>query len=59
MENGHNQPQPLLTTEDAARILACSVFTIRRWVKEGKLKGTRLPGGQLRFRRADLEGVMT
>ncbi len=47
-------PRPLLTLEEAAERLRTSTWTVRRWIREGKLVGTRI-GGQLRVDSADLE----
>jgi excisionase family DNA binding protein len=47
-------PQPLLTLEEAARRLNTSPFSVRRWIREGKLRGTKI-GGEWRVEVADLE----
>ncbi len=39
----------------AAELLGLSVATVRRWSDAGELPCRRTPGGQRRFRRADLE----
>lgn len=44
--------------ETAAR-LGVSVATIRRWDERGALPSVRTPGGQRRFRRADVEALLT
>lgn len=48
-----------LGTKRAAKFLTDNGFpvhqeTVRRWAEAGKLHHLRTPGGQLRFRRADL-----
>lgn len=45
---------PLLTLEEAAERVRTSVWTIRRWIREGKLVGVRV-GNQLRVDSEDLE----
>ncbi len=35
----------LLTPEEAARLLKVNPATVRAWLREGKLKGVKLPGG--------------
>ena len=45
---------PLLTLEEAADRLRTSTWTVRRWIREGKLVGTRI-GNQLRVDSDDLE----
>ena len=48
------QTPPLLTLEEAARRLHTSKFSIRRWIREGKLPGIRI-GQEWRVDPADLE----
>jgi excisionase family DNA binding protein len=50
--------EELLTTTVAAGILQVSDETLRRWVAEGRIRHVRLPSGQLRFLRRDLEAVL-
>lgn len=44
-----------LKTGEAAKVLGVSDETLRRWADDRKIRHTRLPSGQLRFQRADLE----
>ena len=46
-------PPPLLTLEEAAQQLKTSTWTVRRWIREGKLRGVRI-GGTYRVDPADL-----
>ncbi len=46
-----------LAIGDAARIAGVAVETLRRWANEGKVPSQRTPGGQRRFRVADIEGL--
>ena len=48
-----------LTAREAAALLAVTEFTVRRWVNQDKLPAKRLPGGGLRFRKADIDGLLT
>ena len=48
----------LLTTTDAAALLKVSGETVRRWVEAGRIRHVRLPSGQLRFHRADIEDIL-
>ncbi|TWS20206.1 helix-turn-helix domain-containing protein [Tsukamurella asaccharolytica] len=53
---------PRYSTADAAAYLGTSVWTIRRYAGEGALRGYRIGSskrGQLRFRRADLDALLT
>jgi excisionase family DNA binding protein len=46
--------EELLSPEEASQRLGVSVYTVRRWIKEGKLRAFR-PGKEYRIREADLE----
>lgn len=52
------QPTSLNPTEAAAH-LGVHEQTIRRWAREGKLRGRLTPGGHWRFSEADLDACMT
>lgn len=52
-------PDEWLTVSPAARFLGVSAETVRDWADKGKLPFTRTPGNQRRFRRADLEAILT
>jgi len=46
----------LLTTSEVAKALNVDSSTVRRWVAQGKLTPALVtPGGQYRFRKADLQ----
>jgi excisionase family DNA binding protein len=49
----------LLTTGAAAAVLGVSDETLRRWVEDKRVRHIRLPSGQLRFRRSDLDELLT
>lgn len=51
-------PTPLLPIGEAARILGVHVETLRRWESAGHIESVRTPGGQRRFRRADVETLL-
>jgi excisionase family DNA binding protein len=48
-------PNALLTTEEVARILGLSPFTVRRLLREGELPGKKVGKRQWRILRADLD----
>jgi excisionase family DNA binding protein len=50
-------PAKLIGTSEAARILDVTDETIRRWVEAGRIRYIRLPSGQLRFERADVDAI--
>lgn len=47
----------LLTVNEVAQILKIHPFTIRLWLKQGKLSGVKI-GGRWRVRRSALEGFI-
>ena len=46
--------KPYLTTEDVAKLLELNIGTIRRYIREGKLRAI-LIGREYRVRREDFE----
>jgi excisionase family DNA binding protein len=49
-----------LTTEQVAEQLRVDPHTVRAWVRRGKLRAlTRVPGGPLKFRQADIDALYT
>ncbi len=46
-------------TTPAAAYLGTSVPTFRRWIKAGHLTPHRTPTGELRFRKADLDALIS
>jgi excisionase family DNA binding protein len=46
--------KPLLTTQDIAELLEMHITTIRRYIREGKIKAIRI-GREYRIRREDFE----
>lgn len=49
----------LVTSAEAADISGVSKMTILRAVKAGKLKPLRTPGGHFRFRRGDVDKLLS
>ena len=49
----------LYSKSDAASYLGISERTLDRWVKDGKLSGTRRAGKSLRWSKAELDAVLT
>lgn len=45
---------PFMTVPEVAKIFAVKPYTVRHWIKEGKLEGVKLPGGQWRVRRSTI-----
>jgi excisionase family DNA binding protein len=60
MEVTHTQDaDELVTVSEAARIAFLSSDTIRRYADKGVLAVVRTPSNHRRFRRADVEALMT
>jgi excisionase family DNA binding protein len=53
------QRPELLTIGEAAERLGMSITTVRRWADSGHLLSVRTPGNQRRFRRADVDALLT
>jgi excisionase family DNA binding protein len=51
-------PTEFLTTTEAAVILGVDPQTVRRWADDRKIRHIRMPSGQLRFTRTDVEAVL-
>ncbi len=48
----------LLTVEEVATILRVDPETVRRYARDGRLKGFQLPGGFWRFRMAAVDALL-
>lgn len=54
-----NFTPPYMTVEQVAEYLQISVTSVRRFKRQGKIKGYRIPGTRLmRYRRNEIERVM-
>ena len=49
----------LVTVEEAARILKVRRETIRRYIKNGHLKASSLPGGDYRLQEKDIMKLLS
>jgi len=50
---------PMLTTEEVAWALRVDPSTVRRWIAQGKLRASRLPGrGFLRVSQAEVDRLL-
>lgn len=45
----------LLTTEDIAKELKYHIETVRKWIREGRLKAMRINKKEYRVKRSELE----
>lgn len=50
--------RPPLSSGDVAALFGVSVVTVGNWADEGKLAHFKTPGGQRRFRPADVEAFL-
>jgi excisionase family DNA binding protein len=50
--------EPWINTDAACKHIGISPVTMHRWIKSGKLKPKRTPGGEYRFRRSELDAVL-
>lgn len=49
----------LMKTAEVAQVLRVTPKTVWSWHKKGRLPGIELPGGELRFRRSDVEAILS
>jgi len=54
-----HKSEPWINTAAACEHLDISVPTIRRWIKAKKLTPHRTPTGELRFRRSQLDAIIS
>ena len=48
----------VLTIKETAEIVRCSRRTVLRWIGSGRLPAARLPGGEYRVHRLDVERLL-
>ncbi len=53
------QPGDQLSTTEAAAIVGVTDETMRRWAERRQVRHIKLPSGQLRFLRSDIEALLT
>ena len=51
--------QPLIGSTEAAKLLCVDRDTVRRWAKTGKLNSIEMPNGWRKFRRAEIEAIVS
>ncbi len=50
---------PVMTAKQAAEYLQVSVGTLYRWLREGRIPGAKLPNGQWRILKAELDAWLS
>ena len=48
----------LLTVDEAAKVLRLNPYTVRKFLRDGKLKGTRIGERKWGIRRSDIEAYI-
>lgn len=56
---GTADAEPWIGTAAACNYLGISIPTIHRWVKAGRVKPRRTPTGEYRFRRSQLDEILS
>lgn len=56
--DGNHGQEPWLNSYAACQYLSITKLTLYRWVKANRLHSSRTPGGELRFRRSDLDTIL-
>jgi excisionase family DNA binding protein len=60
MQSKHaGSPDDLLPPAEAAALVGISRDTIKRWERDGRIASRRLPNGHRRYRRGDVEALLT
>lgn len=49
----------LMTAAEVAAMIPVHAETVRRWAREGQLTAVTLPSGRKRYRRCDVEALLT
>jgi excisionase family DNA binding protein len=57
--NRSSEPEVLLTPVEVAKLFRVDPKTVTRWAKAGKLTAIRTLGGHRRYRRSEVESLLT
>lgn len=49
----------LLSIGEVAKAFGVTVATVRNWDRDDRISSTRTPGGQRRFRRSEVEALLS
>jgi excisionase family DNA binding protein len=53
-----NISEPWVSIEQACQHLGISIATMRRWIRDERVKPKRTPGGHYRFRLSQLDALL-
>jgi excisionase family DNA binding protein len=53
-----NISEPWVSIEQACQHLGISIATMRRWIRDQRVKPKRTPGGHYRFRLSQLDALL-
>ncbi len=57
--NRYSESEVLLTPAEVAKLFRVDPKTVTRWAKAGKLTAIRTLGGHRRYRRSEVESLLT
>jgi excisionase family DNA binding protein len=57
--NRSSEPEVLLTPAEVAKLFRVDPKTVTRWAKAGKLTAIRTLGGHRRYRKSEVESLLT
>lgn len=57
-EKKHNDTKDMLTAREAARLCSVSLVTFKKWIKEGKVRAFKTPGGHYRISRYEVSELL-
>jgi excisionase family DNA binding protein len=57
--NRSSEPEVLLTPAEVAKLFRVDPKTVTRWAKAGKLTAIRTLGGHRRYRRSEVNSLLT
>lgn len=55
----YGNPDELLPPAESAKLIGISRDTLKRWEKQGRISSLRTPHGHRRFRRGDVEALLS
>lgn len=59
MTANNSYSDPFLTPGEVAKIFRVDTKTVGRWAKAGKLSSVKTPGGHRRFRKSEVDKLLT